>query len=180
VEVLPAPVGEAEVEASGDQARETFAAFVAEHEPALRRSLIAAFGPEVGREAAAEALAQAWPRWERVSGLRNPPGYVFQVGRNVARRRLRRERMGRSLERAHAPDPVGAVVGGEPGLTTALSHLSERQRAAVLLVHGYGYTLIEAATAMGCSPSTVRNHLERGMARLRADLGVELEGDGDA
>ena len=49
---MAAPVGEAEVEASADEARETFAAFVAEHEPPLRRSLVAAFGPEVGRDAA--------------------------------------------------------------------------------------------------------------------------------
>jgi RNA polymerase sigma-70 factor (ECF subfamily) len=180
VEAVSAPVGEAEVQTPGDEAREAFAAFVAEHEPALRRSLVAAFGAEIGRDATAEALARAWARWDRVSGLRNPPGYVFQVGRNVARRRLRRERMGRSLERAHAPDPAGTSTVGEPGLTAALAHLSERQRTAVLLVHGYGYTLVEAATTMGCSPSTVRNHLERGMARLRADLGVDVEGDDDA
>jgi RNA polymerase sigma factor (sigma-70 family) len=180
VEAVSALVGEAEVEATGDEGREAFAAFVAEHEPVLRRSLVAAFGAEVGRDAAEEALARAWARWDRVSGLRNPAGYVFQVGRNVARRRLRRERTARRLERAHAPDPVGAATIGEPGLTDALAHLSTRQRTAVLLVHGYGYTLGEAATAMGCSPSTVRHHLERGMARLRADLGVDGQGDGDA
>jgi hypothetical protein len=37
-----------------------FAAFFAETEPRLRRAFVAAYGPERGREAAAEALAYAW------------------------------------------------------------------------------------------------------------------------
>ena len=176
---MPTLVRAREIIEDGD-ARNGFAAFDAEREPELRRALVAAFGPEVGREAAAEALARAWQRWDRVSGMANPAGYVFAIGRNAARRRLRRDRRGRVLERAQAhADVTGPAPVGEPRLAGALDRLSERQRAAVLLVHGHGYTLPEAATAMGCSPSTVRNHLERGIARLRADLGVNREDDAD-
>jgi RNA polymerase sigma factor (sigma-70 family) len=157
-----------------------FAEFVAAREPALRRALVAAFGPEVGRDAAAEALARAWQHWDRVSRMANPAGYVFRIGRNAARRRLWREARGRTLESAHAPVATTGAPAGEPGLAAALERLSERQRRAVLLVHGYGYTLSEAATAMGCSPSTVRNHLQRGLSRLRSDLGVEEEVIDDA
>jgi DNA-directed RNA polymerase specialized sigma24 family protein len=42
----------------------------------------------------------------------------------------------------------------------------------VLLVHGYGYSLSEAAGSMGCRIRTLRNHLERGLSSLRTDLGV--------
>jgi RNA polymerase sigma factor (sigma-70 family) len=150
----------------------TFAAFVAGAEPGLRRALVAAYGPEVGRDAAAEALAWGWQHWDELRGKSNPEGYLFTIGRNSARRRLRRDARGRVLERSrHERDPAGAP-DAEPGLTAALAALSERQRTAVLLVHGHGYTLTEAATAMDCSPSTVRNHLARGLARLRAALGV--------
>jgi RNA polymerase sigma-70 factor (ECF subfamily) len=180
VEPVAALVGEPLVEPGAETSGAAFVAFVTEHEPALRRALVAAFGPEVGREAAAEALARAWARWERVAAMRNPAGWVFQVGRHGARRRLRRERRGHALARAHAAVATDAAPVGEPGLGAALDRLSERQRVAVLLVHGHGYTLTEAAGAMGCSPSTVRNHLERGLGRLRAELGVDLEGDGDA
>ena len=43
---------------------------------------------------------------------------------------------------------------------------------AVVLVHGYGYTLREVAALTGIRPTTVQNHLSRGLARLRLTLGV--------
>jgi DNA-directed RNA polymerase specialized sigma24 family protein len=46
-----------------------FPAFFAETEPRLRRALVAAYGPQRGREAAAEALAYAWQHWDRVGGM---------------------------------------------------------------------------------------------------------------
>jgi RNA polymerase sigma factor (sigma-70 family) len=154
----------------------TFAGFVATCEPGLRRALVAAFGPEIGRDAAAEALAWAWQHWDDVRGMANPGGYLFRMGRNAARRRLRREARGRELEAAQGGSGGATEPAGEPGLTAALAALSERQRTAVLLVHGDGYTLVAAATVMGCSPSTVRNHLSRGLSRLRAALGVVTDG----
>ena len=47
---------------------------------------------------------------------------------------------------------------------------------AVLLVHAHGHTYEEAAAVLGVPVTTVRNHLHRGLARLRATLGVT---DGD-
>jgi DNA-directed RNA polymerase specialized sigma24 family protein len=44
----------------------------------------------------------------------------------------------------------------------------------VVLVHGYE-TLAEVAGLLGVSVSTVQTHLERGLARLRADLEVDKE-----
>ena len=55
-------------------------------EPRIRRALTASFGPQVGKEAAADALAHAWERWDDVKVKDNPVGYVFGVGRNKARR----------------------------------------------------------------------------------------------
>ena len=45
---------------------DSFTEFVSEVEPRLRRALTAAFGSEVGREAAAEALVYGWEHWDRV------------------------------------------------------------------------------------------------------------------
>ena len=58
----------------------------------------------------------------------------------------------------------------EPGLGRALARLSERQRVAVVLVHGYGWTHREVAELTGSRPTTIQNHLERGLRKLRADL----------
>jgi DNA-directed RNA polymerase specialized sigma24 family protein len=44
---------------------------------------------------------------------------------------------------------------------------------AVVLVYGYGYTLREVSELTGVRKTTVQTHVERGLARLRAKLGVE-------
>jgi RNA polymerase sigma factor (sigma-70 family) len=54
----------------------------------------------------------------------------------------------------------------------ALRKLTERQRIAVVLVHGYGWTLAEVAQLLDIKVTTVQTHLERGLARLRVHLEV--------
>ena len=58
----------------------------------------------------------------------------------------------------------------EPQLPGALAALSERQRVAVILVHGLGWKLREVGELLGVTTSTVQNHVERGVARLRRSL----------
>ena len=147
---------------------EGFEAFYRDAEPRLRRALVAALGPEPGREAAAEALAYACEHWERVRGMDKPVGYLYRVGQT--RSRSRREPVG---------FPVPAEVGMpwvEPGLAGALAALSEHQRVAVVLAHGFGWTHREVGDVLGVAPSTVQNHVERGLANLRAALEVSTGG----
>jgi DNA-directed RNA polymerase specialized sigma24 family protein len=149
-------------------AAESFEAFVRDAEPRLRRALVAAYGFEEGRDATAEALAYAWEHWARLQGVANLPGYLFRVAQSRSRGRLRRV-------------PAVFEVPGwsehrfEPGLPKALAALSQRQRLAVVLVHGYGCTLREVSELIGVRQTTVQNHLERGLARLRTILGVSDE-----
>ena len=49
------------------------------------------------------------------------------------------------------------------------------QRIAVVLVQGYGYTLPEVAELTGIRLTTVQNHLNRSLRRLRSTLGVTDE-----
>jgi RNA polymerase sigma-70 factor (ECF subfamily) len=146
---------------------ETFRWFVDRNEAPLRHALTAAFGPQVGREAQAEAFAYGWEHWERIRGMENPSGYLYTVGRNAARRMIRRRRP--SLMEV----PEERLPWIEPGLPAALARLPERQRTVVSLVHGYGYSLAEAAEMLGIAKTTAQNHAERGMAKLRRSLGVE-------
>ena len=144
-----------------------FRSLCARVEPGLRRALISAYGAELGSEATADALAWAWEHLERLEPMDNPGGYLWRVGQSSVRRahRRRAEPAVHELSVAREPDV-------EPALEAALAGLSIRQRTAVLLVHGYGYSLTEAATQMGCRVRTLRNHLDRGLAKLRTDLGV--------
>jgi DNA-directed RNA polymerase specialized sigma24 family protein len=43
---------------------------------------------------------------------------------------------------------------------------------AVVLIHGYAWRYVEVAELMGVSVSTVQQHAERGMAKLRVGIGV--------
>ncbi len=54
----------------------------------------------------------------------------------------------------------------------ALDQLSEMQRQVVYLVEGFGWRLTDVARLLEISVSTVRNHLARGLDRLRAELKV--------
>jgi len=148
------------------QAANSFTEFVRDVEPRLKHALVAAFGTEVGIEATRDALAVGWERWEEVREKANPAGYLFGVGRNKARRRLRRHRV-------FPVPPSGHEPWVEPALPGALSRLSERQRVTVMLLHGYDWTHGEVADLMGVSVSTVQQHEVRALAKLRRAIGVE-------
>jgi DNA-directed RNA polymerase specialized sigma24 family protein len=140
-----------------------FESFFDAVEPQLRRAHFAVFGLERGPEATAEAFAWAWETWPRVQSLESPVGYLFRVGQSKTRRRRFRP----VFSPASADDPLV-----EPRLGAALAQLSESQRAAVVLVHGFGWTLREVAELRGIRVTSVQTHLERGLRRLRAALEV--------
>jgi len=142
---------------------EPFESFFAVAEPRLRRALVAAYGFDRGREATAEALAWAWEHWSELQSKANPVGYIYRIGER--RTRWRR------LPSAYVPDDVHEPRF-EPGLAAALESLTRRQRLAVVLVYGYGWQLREVAEVCGLAVTTVQNHVERGLAKLRAALEV--------
>lgn len=141
-----------------------FEDFVREIEPGLHRALFAVLGIERGREATAEALAWAWEHWARLRHIHNPTAYLFRVGQSKTRTRMTPPLFVR--DEWHEP-----LV--EPGLEQALADLSEGQRKAVILIHGFGWTMREVADLNGTKVTSVQNHLERGLRHLRAALEVE-------
>lgn len=155
---------------SDETKADSFTEFVTATEPRLRRALTAGYGPERGREAAAEALAYGWEHWDRIRDMDNPAGYLYAVGRDRARR------MGRRRERVADLPTVGAGREPwiEPALPDALTRLPEQQRTVVALLHGYQWSLSEVAELLGVSKGTVQTHANRGLERLRRRLGVEL------
>ena len=140
-----------------------FRAFVLATEPRLHRALAASLGWDRGREATADALAYAWEHWPKIRALANPAGYLYRVGQSSVRRR----KVPMLFERPDDTDPVY-----EPALGRHLAELPERQRVAVVLVHGFHWTTREVSDLTGLAPSTVHTHLERGLAKLRAALEV--------
>jgi RNA polymerase sigma-70 factor (ECF subfamily) len=143
----------------------SFESFIEYAEPRLRRAFVARFGVEHGNDVTADVLAYAWEHWQSVADATNQVGFLYRVGQSKARRYRRWAR-----RTTFPPDSTGSETDVGPGLSQALSRLSDDQRVAVILVHSYGWTYADAADALCIPVSTLRNHLHRGMARLRTFL----------
>ncbi len=151
---------------SDETTGDTFDDFVRVAEERLTFAFAASYGPELGVEATAEALAYAWEHWERVKAMANPLGYLYRVGQS----KVRRHRWQRPPV---APVPHDSDEPRfEPGLLSGLEALSRNQRVAVVLVGGFQWTQREVSDLLGISRSSVQKHYERGMRRLRESLEV--------
>ena len=149
--------------------RDEFRAFVEEVEPRLRVALVAACGPSKGLEATAVALEYAWEHWDRMRSVANPAGYLYRLG---VRRSWRLWSPSVPLVWEVPSEEQRRV---EPKLAGALAHLSRRQRAVVVLIDGFEWTHQEVADLLGVGRSTVQQHHQRALDRLRGELGVSVD-----
>jgi DNA-directed RNA polymerase specialized sigma24 family protein len=144
----------------------SFEVFIADAQVKLRRAFVARYGVQLGVEACAEATAWAWAHRDRLLAMANPVGYLYRVGQTAVRTETR-------FHRAPLFPPEAGnheVPLTDSGLHEALSRLTPDQRAAVMLVHAHGYRYAEAADLLDIPLSTLKNHLHRGLRRLRKIL----------
>jgi RNA polymerase sigma-70 factor (sigma-E family) len=131
-----------------------------------------------GDRALAEDLVQeAFARLVgRLRHLRDPGALSYYLRRtvvNLATSHFRRRRVERAyLERAAgAPQPeTSANEELDATMHDALLHLSERQRAAIVLRFYEDLSDVQTAEILRCSPGTVRSLVARGMKTLRSEL----------
>jgi RNA polymerase sigma factor (sigma-70 family) len=134
-------------------------------------------------DVASEALARAYARWPSIRNLPYRDGWVLRTAANIsidAARRGARFPWGR-LKVAEAAGGLGGSVEEQVAVrrtvAVALSRLPTRQREAVSLRYLAGLTLEETASTMQLGVETVRTHVSRGLAALRATFGTDsLEG----
>ena len=143
-----------------------FDVFIEQVRPRLARAFVAAYGPDRGEEALAEAMAVAWEQFDDIVWMANPAGFLYRVGqtRSKPRRRLQSVRF-------PPPENLG-LPDVEPALPGALDQLTERQRVCVALVHGFGWTHQEVADLLDVARTSVQNHVERGLRTIRSEMGV--------
>lgn len=100
-----------------------------EIERQLTIAFAARYGPELGQEVTAEAIAWAWENRSKLEGMHNPSGYLFRVGQSKSRRLLRWKK-----ERVRFPAEQTSTQStwSEPGLPAALARLKEEERTAVV------------------------------------------------
>lgn len=129
-----------------------------------------------------EAFLRLWERWDRVSAMEDPPGYLHRTAMNVFRDRRRRIVLGmkRAIRLSPAPDGYEAVEARSIA-ATVLGSLTPRQRAAVVLTEGLGYSAEEAGALLGIKGSTVRALVFQARSSLKAsvDLKASVERNDD-
>src|SRR5262245_12187375 len=122
---------------------------------------------DLARDLAAEAFARAWVRWPQLRE-QQPGAWVVKVTVNLAIDSIRR-RVVDAIEPVHVPSPEDASVT-RLTLVDALEQLPARQRTTVALRYLADCSEQEIARALDVSKGTVKVHLHRGLARLRALL----------
>lgn len=124
----------------------------------LHRVLFAITGSrQEAEDIGQEAFLRAWERWDRVSDMDDPAGYLHRTAINLFRDRSRRLVLGlrRALRISPGPDEYEAFEARSVA-ASVLGSVPPRQRAAIVLTEALGYSADEAGRLLGIKGSTVR------------------------
>jgi RNA polymerase sigma-70 factor (ECF subfamily) len=129
----------------------------------------------LAEDMAAEALARAYARWDSVSRLDSPQAWVLRVTTNLTIDAVRRQKLAmQALPALVVPETTSRFdddVAARIALVAALGALPRRQREAIALRYLAGLSEEEVSRSLDITPSSVRTHLQRGLASLRRHLG---------
>ena len=142
----------------------SFEGFYLANERRLFRALyVLTASREQAEDLSQHAFCKVWERWDRVSALDDPVGYLFRTAFNLhhsaGRRAVRAAR--RVVEVfAHstpAPPPEPADLAADRDhVARALAQLTPRQREALVLTQLLDCDAADAARIMRIRPATVR------------------------
>jgi RNA polymerase sigma factor (sigma-70 family) len=150
-----------------------FSGFFAEHRERLVRACILLTGRESeGEDLAQEAMSRVLERWDRVSAMDDPEGYLYRTALNVHRKALRRLAVAarRQVSREPSTDDSDAT-DRRLDLLRAIRSLPRAQREALALVEWLGYSAEEAGRMLGIESASVRGRLHRAREGLRQQYG---------
>jgi RNA polymerase sigma-70 factor (ECF subfamily) len=121
-----------------------------------------------------EAFVRLWERWDRISRLEDPTGYLYRTAMNGFRLRLRKATTAarRLISPGIGQDPFEGVDQRER-LRRALGSATSRQRTALVLTGVLGLTSEEAGRVMRASPVTVRRLASKAKLAMKRSLEVE-------
>ena len=126
---------------------------------------------DLASDATDEAMARAYQHWRSVSGYNNPEGWVYRVGLNWARSRMRRTK--REVRGFRLEDrPAAELVPADPALAAALEELPLQQRAVVVLRCYFDWSTEQVAKALGVPKGTVKSRLSRALEALESHVEV--------
>jgi RNA polymerase sigma factor (sigma-70 family) len=156
---------------AGAQAPSSFEAFFeAEHARLLSALYLVTGNEQEAEELMQDAFLAVWERWDRVSAMESPTGYLFRTAMNAVRSRARRAaRLAKRLV-GRAPEDEFARADERDAVARGLGSLTPRQRAALVLTEVLGYPSEEAGEILGVKAVTVRSLASQGRAALKQIL----------
>lgn len=152
-----------------------FAGFVRENTPALLRTAYLLTGnASQAEELVQDTLVRLYPKWDKVEAADAPLAYVR---RSLSNAHINRMRRGAAREIAFEdvpercdPHDTLSQLADRDQIWAALNHLSQRQRAALVLRFFEDLSDEQTAAALGCRVGTVRSLISRGLATLREHM----------
>jgi RNA polymerase sigma-70 factor (sigma-E family) len=151
-----------------------FAQFVAARERALQRTAWLLTGDwALAEDLVQTTLVRAWPRWERILRRDDPEIYVRKVMVNTwstwIRRRWRGEKPAADVPEHAATGDMATEVTVRVAVRSALSSLTRRQRAVLVLRVFDDLSEAQVAEVLDCPVGTVKSTMSRALAQLRED-----------
>ena len=150
--------------------------FALESETLFRRMWLVTRDKHEAEEVVQDAFLSVFERWDRVSNLPDPTGYLYRTAFNAWKKRLRRHVLSRKRS---TPEPAEgdpfAAADARLVVDQALDQLTPRQRAAIVLTELLGHSSEEAGEVMGVRPVTARVLASQARGAMREWLERESE-----
>jgi RNA polymerase sigma-70 factor (sigma-E family) len=160
----------------GAPVRDRFEAFVADRlDRLLRYATALTCDPHLAQDVVQDVLLRAQRRWDRIEAMHAPDAYVRRMITNEYLS-WRRRRAAHTVASTHGTLDALGTPTADPATgyaeRDAMRHriavLPRKQRAAILLRYYEDCADAEIAEVLGCSAGTVRSHISRALATLRA------------
>jgi RNA polymerase sigma-70 factor (ECF subfamily) len=166
----------AEAAACRDEA--AFGELVRRHQGRVRGYLAKVSGnAALADDLAQDTFIRAWDRLASYRGSGNFSAWLMKIAHNEflqsLRRTARERRLSQQLVDEGGDGELPSTLGGRPDagvtdLPRLLSVLSEEERSVLVLSYAYGYSHAEIVEVTGLPLGTVKSHIHRGRARVRA------------
>lgn len=162
---------------------DAFAALVRRHSNGIHRTVARILSDEAEAwDVVQSTFLRAWQRIDRYDSRWNVSTWLYRIATNLAIDLLRARSSRDRAHQAGGEHRLRLVEEGDSAsrftdereldriLTGLLVHLTPQQRAAFVLREIEGLSSSEVAGVIGCTPTTVRNHVFQARKVLRREL----------
>jgi len=165
----------------GDE--EAFAQLVRRHSGGLHRAVARILADDAEAwDVVQMAFLKAWQRLDRYDPRYSFTTWIYRIGTNLAIDLIRSRSSRQRAHKAGTEHRLRLVGAGESAGLRADGHeadgilrqivevLTPQQRSAFVLREMEGMETAEVAEVLGCSPTTVRNHIFQARKALREEM----------